>query len=81
MLATQTGREFADAETALAYIRECQEKMLDPNVSMMASHAATIEMVYTFKALDDYLQDNGVLPIGWARAARPGVRAHNSNGD
>ena len=77
-LTTATGTEFPDVESLLTFIRRCQTTMLDPNASMLVSSAATVEMVYAFKTLDDHLQAGGVLPVAWARAARPGVRAFHT---
>lgn len=64
-LNTATGRSFRDADEALAYLRQMEEKMLDKNVSMLESSAATIEMVYTFRALDEYLSQGGRMPTSW----------------
>lgn len=75
-LTTETGHEFANAEVAVEFIRECQDKILHshgeglPEITM-----AVVEMTYTFHALDNYLTRGGTLPIGWARAGRPGARA------
>lgn len=66
-LTTETGREFANADEALAYIRVCQEKMFDRGASLMESSIATTEMVYAFKSLDEYLRRGGSLPGSWAR--------------
>lgn len=71
MFTSQTGKEFATTQQALAYIRECQAKMLDPGASMVDTSRATIEMLYTFTALDEELSRGGSLPHSWAGALNP----------
>lgn len=70
-LTTQTGKEFQSAEEALDYIRTCSNKMLDPGASHMESMLATTELLYTVKALDDYLVHFGSLPYSWRNAFNP----------
>jgi hypothetical protein len=72
-LTTQTGKEFQTAEEALDYIRACGNKMLDPGASHMDSMLATTELLYTVKALDDYLVRSGSLPYSWRNAFNPFV--------
>lgn len=67
-LTSETGKEFRDADEALAYIRVCEDMMLNPNASLLESSAATVEMVYTFRALDSYLRQGGQLPVVWGTA-------------
>lgn len=67
---TQTGKEFPSAEEALAYVRACSDMMLDPEVDQPASLMATTELLYTVKALDEYLSRGGTLPVSW-RSATP----------
>lgn len=71
LITTETGKEFDSAQDALGFIRGCAETMLNPNVSHLESSSATIEMVYTFQALDYYLRRGGELPITWEHATRP----------
>lgn len=73
-LTTETGREFATAESAVEFIREQERILLRPDTSTVQSNMATIEMLYTFRALDEYLVKGGTLPIGWSRAVRPGEK-------
>lgn len=67
-ITSKTGREFLDASHAVSFIRGCTETMLDPSSSHVDSMVATSEMVYAFKALDEYLQNGGRLPVGWLGA-------------
>jgi lipid A disaccharide synthetase len=64
-LTTETGKEFFDAQEALTFIRTCQQTMLDPGTTMVETAIATTEMVYAFRALDDYLSIGGQLPTSW----------------
>lgn len=77
-LTTATGREFPDAQSLLDFIWKCQGVMLDRESTQVESSHATVEMLYAFKTLDDHLQGGGVLPVAWARAARPGVKAFHT---
>lgn len=72
-LITETGKVFPTAEEALAHIRECARLMLDGSVSQVKSQLATTELLYTVKALDQYLSAGGELPFSWKSAFNPFV--------
>lgn len=68
---SQTGQVFDNADDALRLILACEGIMLDPGASMIESTRATTDLIYTFRALDDYLRSGGTLPRMWGNAKSP----------
>lgn len=64
-LTTETGKQFHNVDDLLNYCRSMQNQMMDPGMSIIESHHATIEFLYAFKALDAHLSLGGLLPRAW----------------
>lgn len=71
VIQTDTGQVFDNADDAVRFIRECERVMFDPGASMVETSRATTDMVYTFRALDEYLRAGGTLPRSWGTAKSP----------